>query len=70
MKSLQIVFLLSVVHLMMINCGNPVGRNQNMKCGECIYYGYNICLKDKDHPIFEEGQSYNSGDGNYNRCYD
>ena len=52
-----------------------VALDPSMKCGECIYYGYNSCTKDIDHRIVNDtfesilGFPYDPLDTNYNICY-
>ena len=62
------IFLLLLV-IEICRAGNPVDIRESMKCGECLYYGYNICINDKDHRILTDGQGYDHGNSGYNMCY-
>ena len=52
-----------------------VSKQASMKCGECLYYGYNSCTNDIDHRIVNSsfaadfGFDYDPLNTTYNICY-
>ena len=69
MKALFTVAAFVILLGSFVFAGNPGSHNSNMKCGECIYYGYNSCINDVDHKVFTDQESYDSGNSNYNLCF-
>ena len=54
----------------MSRAGPAVRHYKQLKCGECIYYGYNSCIRGEDHQIFAEEHEYNPFDNEFQSiCY-
>ena len=73
MRVIQILMFIGM--LLGISEMASVSKSASMKCGECLYYGYNSCTKDIDHRIVNSsfstllGFEYDPSDTNYNICY-
>ena len=66
---LMACLVISAVSAVFSSTAQSVSHQFNLNCGECIYHGYNSCLKSRDHPILNENEDYDPNDGGRSLCF-